>query len=93
MEKMSRTTSRETLEDAPFTFSGRPMSPQGKASTVTIHEESPFALNNMKTLIANHNRRVKMRRAFDLIAPIIPALILAASMAVLAAVIAHQANN
>jgi len=35
----------------------------------------------MHTLIANHNRRVKMRRAFDLIAPVIPALILATFVA------------
>ena len=43
--------------------------------------KQPFNITNMDTLIASHNRRVKMRRAFDLIAPIIPALILAALVA------------
>jgi hypothetical protein len=47
----------------------------------------------METLIAEHNRRVKMRQTFDVIAPIIPTLIIAACLAVLAAVIAHHINN
>jgi hypothetical protein len=37
----------------------------------------------METLIASHNRRVKIRRAFELVAPIIPSLIIAAFFAVI----------
>ena len=79
--------SRQIRGDAPCTFSGRPMSPKGKALVHTTPEALPSALTNpkaprnMHTLIANHNRRVKMRRAFDLIAPVIPALILATFVA------------